>query len=216
MEGAEDLDSGWIQALDYIPEKNRIVFSAQPTTDHVIRIAELGAIAWSAPFNDQYLDGTCIAVEPEGKWFAVGNIDKISIYGLQDSDSPDPICEIDCDASVISIAISERGEIVAGDDDGSISVWDLESRSVIMELKGHEGITCTVNALALKRRRLLSAGSDSTVRVWDLSSAKCLAVLHHRQGSIASGVSMRYSGKRIVSAGTDGLFVWDLDAHDIR
>lgn len=102
---------------------------------------------------------------------------------------------------------------MGGDDDGSISVWDLESRSRIMELKGHED---TVNALALKRHTLASAGSDSTVRVWDLGSAKCLAVLHHREGSVALDVSMRHSGKRLVSAGTDGLFVWDLDAYGIR
>ena len=217
MQGAEDLESGWIQALNYIPEKGSIIFSVQPANSELIRIAELGGDGWSAPFNDEYLDATCIAVEPEGKWFAAGNIDKISVYELPDSDSPDPdpTCEIECDGSVTSLAISETGAIVAGDSEGKIAVWDMGSQSRIMELTGHQDGS-TVNALALKQHMLASAGDDSTVRVWDIRSGQCLAVLHHREGSVALGVAMRFSGKRIVSAGSDGLLVWDLDAHGIR
>ncbi|MGP8250751.1 MAG: WD40 repeat domain-containing protein [Terracidiphilus sp.] len=214
LQGAADLDTGWIQALDFIPETDSIVFSVQPTPCDLIRTAWLGGNGWKAPCNDLYLDGNCIAVEPEGKWLAVGSIGKISVFGLQDSDPPDPLYEIECSDSITALAIGEGGEIVAGDDEGMLTVWDSETQEQTLEWKGHE-FPGQISALDVRQHKLVSASQDSTVRAWDLNSGECRAILHHGTGSVVLGVSMRHSGKRVFSAGSDGLFVWDLDAPDV-
>ena len=59
--------------------------------------------------------------------------------------------------------------LATGGSDNVIRVWDIQSRTVIKELKGHTG---SVAALACNRAgtTLVSGSYDTTLRIWDLNS----------------------------------------------
>jgi WD40 repeat protein len=70
---------------------------------------------------------------------------------------------------VISIAFSSDGKILAsGGDDGSVILWDLQTRQPIGEpLRGHdEGVNSV--AFSSDGKILASGGVDGSVILWDM------------------------------------------------
>lgn len=66
--------------------------------------------------------------------------------------------------------------LCSGSDDGSVRVWDFESRECVRELTGHTG---PVRGLGWNPAlpHLLTSGSwDFTLRVWDVRSGACIAI----------------------------------------
>src|SRR5262249_8675602 len=68
--------------------------------------------------------------------------------------------------------MGDRPIAVAGGDDKTVRVWDLEKAGALGEpLVGHEGWVNTVAAGTIGDRPIaVSGGGDKTVRVWDLSA----------------------------------------------
>ena len=67
-----------------------------------------------------------------------------------------------------------RPVVVAGSDDATVRVWDLEARALLYQpLEAHQG---KVNAVAVGnfhgRPVAVSGGNDLTVRVWDLLTGR--------------------------------------------
>lgn len=97
-----------------------------------------------------------------------------------------------------------------GYSDGTVRIWDEESRSSILTLNGHQR---AVTALAFDARGMnLASGSlDTTVIVWDIVSETGLFRLrgHH---DVITGLHMLGDGLYyLVSAAKDGLVkLWDL------
>jgi WD40 repeat protein len=59
--------------------------------------------------------------------------------------------------------------IVAGNDDGTISYWELASGKEIKVLKGHTDLVFSL-ALSSDGRSLASGSYDHTVKLWDVAS----------------------------------------------
>ena len=73
------------------------------------------------------------------------------------------------DASVQAASFSADGRLAAtADVAGTAKIWDVATRRLVAELRGHEG---GINDLHfnLKGDRLLTAGSDGTARIWRLT-----------------------------------------------
>ena len=78
---------------------------------------------------------------------------------------------------VQALAVLPCGQVVTGDDDGKVRVWDMRTNKCVRAFD-----TTPVAAFAVLDDGLLVIGSfDKTVRVWDLESGKCVStqVLPH-------------------------------------
>lgn len=57
----------------------------------------------------------------------------------------------------------------------NISVWNLNTSSMIKSLRGHtSGIRCLT---LLEKSKLISGGKDKQIKIWDLLSGECLETL---------------------------------------
>jgi len=101
-------------------------------------------------------------------------------------------------AKPLSMAITPDGQtLAAGNDDGTIRLWDLPSARERLVLPGHGGAVRHV-ALTPDGRTLASGGDDRTARLWDVSTGKPLAVLNHRYAVWALAFSP--DGRMLASA----------------
>lgn len=105
----------------------------------------------------------------------------------------------------------ETGLLCVGYDDGVIKVWDLLSKSVLMQFNGHNsGIT--VLRLDSEGTRLVSGSKDSDLIIWDLVGEVGLMKLRSHKDAI-TGVWVDEKMDWLVSVAKDGLIkVWDLKA----
>jgi WD40 repeat protein len=86
--------------------------------------------------------------------------------------------------------------------DGVITLWDVESENKLSTLSGHAGL---VNRLAFSRdgTRLASASFDRLAKVWDVTTGEELVSLYGNTGNVF-GVSFSPDGQNLVTAGGDG------------
>jgi serine/threonine protein kinase/WD40 repeat protein len=124
-------------------------------------------------------------------------------------DDDRPLCTLDHDAAVRSVAFSPQARIVAvGCDDGTVALWDVANRSRIGTLAAHVGDVYSM-AFSPDGTRLATGGNDGALRLWDCASWE--RVLDRRDHhSYVHSVRFSPDGTRIVTASGDGtLRLWD-------
>jgi len=113
--------------------------------------------------------------------------------------------------AINAMGFARDGRLVTAGDDGTVRVWDLNSRnSDPVVLRGHKGY---INTLGFARDgRLVTAGSDGTARVWELNSRNSdPVVLRGHEGRI-NALCFAPDGQ-LVTAGNDGTArVWDVNS----
>jgi len=96
-------------------------------------------------------------------------------------------------------------------DDGTLKLWDLETRQALITLKGHQG---SVDACAMTpdgRRAVSCSIIDCTLKAWDLETGRPLSTQEGHFGPVY-GCAVTTDGRRAVSASVDcTLKVWDLE-----
>jgi len=110
----------------------------------------------------------------------------------------------------VPIAFSPDGKkIVSGSPSDAIKVWNADSGTVLMSLKGHEEFL-TGLAFTPDGNRIVSSSNDRTLRIWDASTGQQLIVLKGHEDRI-NEVAISPDGKRIVSVSLDRTAkVWDV------
>lgn len=58
-----------------------------------------------------------------------------------------------------------RAMLVSGSEDGSVFLWDVNSKAVLQRLTGHEGVVMGVDVHPTKKT-IVSCGIDKTIRIW--------------------------------------------------
>ncbi len=113
---------------------------------------------------------------------------------------------------VKSVAVSADGSLaLTASFDYSIILWDLEAKSVLVELEGHDAAVNAVTFLP-GDRRALSASDDGTVTLWDLGSGEVLKHLEGHGGKVVA-IAVSPDGKLGASAGWDRTIrIWDLES----
>jgi sterol desaturase/sphingolipid hydroxylase (fatty acid hydroxylase superfamily) len=116
-------------------------------------------------------------------------------------------------ASAISAAaVSADGRhIVAGDEGGTVNVWDTTADREPRTFAGHRRRVTGV-AFSEDGSRIVSGGVDGTVRLWDAATGEEKRVLTGHRGPVLS-VAVSGDARRVVSGGADGTVrVWDVAA----
>jgi len=114
---------------------------------------------------------------------------------------------------ISSAAFSANGKIaLAGGQEKSIGVWDLQSGSQTGVLTG--GFSKTTLALAISEngRYAASGGMDKSVVIWDLSSKSALRTLAGHDGWVQS-LAFSSDNRYIMSGGKDDTVrLWDFES----
>jgi sterol desaturase/sphingolipid hydroxylase (fatty acid hydroxylase superfamily)/DNA-binding beta-propeller fold protein YncE len=112
-------------------------------------------------------------------------------------------------SAIASVAVNPDGShIAAGDEGGTVTVWDAASQREPLALAGHRGRVSSV-AFADRGQCIISGGMDGKVKVWDTTTGKEMRTLTGAMAGVLS-VAVSADGSRIVSGNADGTVqVWD-------
>ncbi|MFB0554771.1 MAG: protein kinase [Phycisphaerae bacterium] len=110
-------------------------------------------------------------------------------------------------------ALSSDGQcIITGGEDNTIRIWDVQSSSEMMTLRGHQDKdwNCIQSvAFSPDDKKIVSGSGDETIKLWDAQSGDEVATLRGHQGWVNS-VAFSPDGKRIVSGSDDtSIKLWD-------
>ena len=106
---------------------------------------------------------------------------------------------------------SDGKVLVAGDDTGTIQVFDTSSRAILKTWKACKQPVWTTKWSLTDNTALMSCSDDKTVRLWDLPSEQSVAVLRGHQDYVRSGCFIPGHGGSLFASGSydETVRIWD-------
>ena len=127
-----------------------------------------------------------LAFTPDGKTLASGSADGVVKLWDTTNHSERATLNPRKDRWVRGLAITGDGKILASSNFVTATLWNLESRQTIGELKGHTEEICAL-AISPDGKTIATGGRDLTVKVWDLATAReRVTIPGFRAGSMTS------------------------------
>jgi WD40 repeat protein len=109
-----------------------------------------------------------------------------------------------------SVAFSRDGEwLLAAGGDNAARVWNVQTRSPIYELRGHDGpvVSAVFNA---EDTLIATSSNDHTVRLWDAATGQHLRIMTGHSGT-PFGLAFISDGTRLASSSADQTVkLWDV------
>jgi WD40 repeat protein len=154
----------------------------------------------------------CACFSPDERWLATASWDRsckvwdisTGIYRMEGPLKFDK----DHEGSVASCSFNSDGTLlVTGSYDRTVCLWNLDSKSQVLRLLGHDHWVLDAG-ISKDDKWLLSASADHTLRLWDIEDSDNMSVLHGGDQKKNAGVKVttcRECGKPFgVSQGETG------------
>lgn len=155
-----------------------------------------------------------LAASPVGSRVAVGGSDgMVNVYDLATMDRVARLAG--ASGRVLALAFVDADRVVAGDERGSLLLWDLSSDGDPITRRSAHADPITSVAVSRDGRTIASADGRGIVRVWRAEDLDPVAATEARPGGV-NDVTFTPSGE-IVAAGNDGTVAfWAQDASVAR
>ena len=138
-------------------------------------------------------------------WKLNGNGSAKLLYRFSDHDGA---------VSAVSFHPKDTNIAIAASDDGTISIWNLNTRTRIQHLKGHSAKILGVD-ISADGRWLASASWDRTLRLWDLETGRHVHTFKGHKGPV-NAVRFSHDGTYLISAAYDGtLSKWRISSREL-
>jgi WD40 repeat protein len=195
--------SGYVRSLCFSLDGKRIASSSE---DGTVKIWDSeGDLEASKTEEDRRLNLRADLISPDGRRLAEDRFDGVT---LSDAETGRLLSRIPKIRHPTKLDFSPDGKRFAALlDDGTVKIWDTESGSELLSLKGHHG-RVTNFCFSPDGRRLASGSQDDTVKVWDTESGREILTL--KETSDVFGFSP--DGTRLASNNTVGIGtvrMWD-------
>ena len=171
-----------IESLAFSPDGSQL---ASASYDKTVKVWDIETGSLKQTFLDLQAPVSSVAFHPDGKWIAAG-----------------------CRQEIDELALRERKHVVK--QQGSIKVWDLETRETIHTLRGHRNHVHSVE-FSPDGKTLASSGME--IILWDAVSGEQQQKLKGHEFHIPS-IAFSPDGKQLVSAGDRGktAIIWDTES----
>jgi len=106
----------------------------------------------------------------------------------------------------ISIAILNETQIVCGNTDNTITIWDLSTVSCLKVLKNTYPVK---KVIKISKTQIVSASKDKSIKIWDITNGTCLKTIIGHDDQVNTVIMI--SKTQLVSGSRDNsLKVWDI------
>ena len=119
---------------------------------------------------------------------------------------------VDCITKIIQLNSIEN-LLAAAQINGLINIWSLNTKEIVLELKGHKSAVWTL--LENSEGYLISGGSDNIIKIWDVKNKKenCLVNIKGHKGTIYSICELEKD--KIISGSDDKTIkIWKFDLNN--
>ncbi|KAI9183870.1 U3 small nucleolar RNA-associated protein 15 [Blastocladiella emersonii ATCC 22665] len=106
------------------------------------------------------------------------------------------------------------GKLLAvGDADGTVSVFEMGSRSILRQFTGHTG-SVQLTHFSPNKTQILSGSDDKLVKLWDIPSNSCVATFDEHTDYVRAGIVSRDNPNLLVTGSYDHTVkLWDVRAN---
>ena len=147
-----------------------------------------------------------IAFSPDDKRLATAGVD----VKLWDVHTRQEITTLQHDRWVFALAFSPDGQLLAtADETGQVTVWDVQRRQIIVQLKGDSRSVYTVK-FSPDGKILAGAGYDGNVELWEVENWKPVGAL--TIGGTVFTISFSPDSKILASTGYASVNLWQVDS----
>lgn len=168
--------------------------------------------------KDTFSTVTALGYAPNGRFLGLGT--QTGSVIVLDGPTRSEQFRLEIGARINSLAFSPDGArllVASGDPSpasqpGAVTVWDLATRSKVLEFSKHAGGVLAV-ACSTDGKLAASAGQDTTIQVWDLQTGAVIQTLKGHSDWINS---LAFGGdpRRLISASVreESIRIWDLES----
>ena len=129
---------------------------------------------------------------------------------LWDLSSRNEIATLQHDQYVWALAFSPNGQLLAaGDDGGTIRIWDVATHKAVAQLEGDTRGVYTL-VFSPDGRTLTSAGYHGLIKLWDVSDWRLQGTLENR--GTAYSLDFSPNGKALASTGHTKVTLWSVES----
>jgi WD40 repeat protein len=151
-----------------------------------------------------------IAFSHTGSALAVG-----SMWGVKIFETATGVATFEVRNRSFSLAVAfspDDDMLVCGFEDGSISVWDVQTSDLVQLFEGHVSDVRSV-AFSSCGTMIVSGSYDKTVRIWNMSSGRSKCVLKGHSDRVVA--VCWYGTDRVISGSwDDSVRVWDVSKQE--
>ncbi|KAL9597163.1 MAG: hypothetical protein Q9219_005329 [cf. Caloplaca sp. 3 TL-2023] len=142
--------------------------------------------------------------------FAVTSGRQVQIFSIRNRKREKQISRFDDVAH--GAEIRRDGKVlVAGDESGTIQVFDVHSRAILKTWKEHKQPVWVTKFSPTENTTLVSACDDRTVRLWDLPAQESVTTFNGHQDYVRSGAFMQGQAAGLLISGSydQTVKIWD-------